>query len=371
MSVSFFEQLKIAKYITNCKLKDLKKFPIVLMLEPHFKNNLTSNLSGKIDYPDAVMQEYLSPERCLYASKECGAPIVAITGGEPLLNEDMPEIVEKLVANKKYTYICTNGLLINKKIYDYSPSRYLTWSIELNGDKDDHDKISGQEGVFEEAVHAINFAKMRGFRVTVNCTIYNHQRTKNIIDFLNYLTFDLNIDGINVSPGFAYERAKDQENFLKREAVKRIFRAIFKSKNFKKWKFNQTDLYLDFLAGNQVYTCTPWATPTFNIFGWQKPCFHLAEGYYKTFDELMQKTDWKMYGNGNYSKCQDCMTHCGHEASAINEIVKSPLKALGKKVIGIKTVGSMPEEISQQTARPAEDVYEKILEAKMYELDLM
>tara|TARA_B100000989_G_C19525654_1_gene466722 strand:- start:2064 stop:3179 length:1116 start_codon:yes stop_codon:yes gene_type:complete len=371
MSVSFFEQLKIARYVTSCKLKDIKKYPIVLMLEPHFKNNLQSDLSGKIDYPEAVMEEYLSPERCLYASKECGAPMVAITGGEPLLSDDMPEIVEKLVDNSKYTYVCTNGLLINKKIYDYNPSRYLTWSIELNGNKEDHDKISGQEGVFDQAIHAINLAKTRGFRVTVNCTVYNHQRTKNVIDFLNYLTFDLNIDGINLTPGFHYERAKDQDNFLNREAVKRIFRAIFKSKNFKKWKFNQTDLYLDFLAGNQVYTCTPWATPTFNIFGWQKPCFHLAEGYYKTFDDLMQKTDWKMYGNGNYEKCQDCMTHCGHEATAIGEVVKSPIKALGKKVLGIKTVGPMPDEISQQAARPAEDVYEKILEAKMYELDLM
>ena len=371
MPISFFEQLNLAIYLTKCKLDEKKKVPIVLMLEPHFKTNLKTTLCGKSDYPEAVFNEYLSPERCLYAAKECSAPLVAITGGEPLIHDDMPEIVELLVNNKNCIYLSTNAIEMNKKIYDYSPNKYLVWSINLFGNQEDHDKISGQDGIYENAIHAIQLAKTRGFKVTVNCTVFAHQRAKHLIDFFNFLSKDLNIDGINITPGFPYERASDKTNFLNRESIKRIFRAIFKSENFSKWKFNQTDLYLDFLAGNQSYLCNPWSTPTFNIFGWQKPCYHLAEGYYKTYEELIEKTDWKQYGNGNYEKCADCMTHCGHETTAVIDTFNSPFKALSRKLFGIKTVGPMIEEVSQSAARPSEDVYERVLESKMYELDLM
>lgn len=372
MPVSFFQQLKIATHLTNKRLNsEQKRIPLVLMLEPTFKTNLKSQICGKSDYPDAVLNEYLSPEKCIYAAQECDAPIISISGGEPLLHEDMPEIVGELVKKKKYVYLSTNGLLLNKNIFDYNPSKYLTISVQLNGLKEEHDKVVGREGVFENAIDAIELCKVKGFNVTVNCSIYHYQRIKNIIEFFNYITDELKIDGINISPGFSYERAADQENFLNRENTIKFFRNVFKSKKFKKWKLNHTNLYLDFLAGNQIFFCTPWATPTRNIFGWQKPCYHLSEGYYKTYQELMEKTDWKKYGTGNYEKCTNCMTHCGYEPSAITDIFNSPLKAMTKKVVGIKTTGPVVEQVSNLGARASEDLHEKIVESKMYELDLM
>lgn len=371
MSISIYEQLALTKYIAEKNLENVKRYPLVLMLEPHFKDNLNSPVLGKYDYPEAVLNEYLSPEKCVYSVKECGAPIVAISGGEPLLNLDMPEIVDSLIKMKKFIYLSTNALLLPKNIYDFQPSKYFTWSINLHGLKEDHDKISGQDGVFENAIHSIKLAKTKGFRVTVNCNLYLYQRVKNTIEFLNFLDSDLKIDGINISPGYSYERASDQKNFLNRENVKKIFRTIFKAKHFKKWDLNHTFFYLDFLAGNRIYSCNPWSTPTRNIFGWQKPCFHLAEGYYKTFNELIEKTDWKQYGTGNYDKCNDCMTHCGYEPSAISETYSKPFSALLKKFVGIKTTGSLEVDHSLLASRPAEDLHDKIVESKMYELDLM
>ncbi len=372
MSVSLYQQIKIASHLTSKKLNsEQKKIPIVLMLEPTFKTNLKTKVCGKSDYPEAVLNEYLSPEKCIYSVQECDAPIVSITGGEPLLLDDMPEIVEGLVKKKKYVYLTTNGLLLNKNIFDYVPSKYFTISVQLNGLKEDHDKIVGQDGVFENAIDAIQLCKVKGFNVTINCSIYLYQRIKNIIEFLNFITDELKVDGINITPGFPYERASDQENFLNRDNTIKFFRNVFKSKKLKNWRLNHTSLYLDFLAGNQSFFCTPWATPTRNIFGWQKPCYHLSEGYYKTYQELIEKTDWKKYGTGNYEKCTNCMTHCGYEPSAIQDIFNSPLKAISKKMLGIKTTGPIVEEVSNLGARNSEDLHDKIVESKMYELDLM
>ena len=371
MDSSLFQQYKIGQYIIKQKLNEVKKFPIVLMLEPKFKCNLSCKGCGKIDFPEAALNEYLSPERCFYAANECNAPVVSICGGEPLLHEDLPEIVEGLIKQKRIVYICTNGLLVPKHIYDYEPSKYLHWSFHLDGFEEDHEKIINQKGVYSDVINSIKLAKTKGFNVTVNTTIFLHQRTKSTIDFLTFLSDDLKVDGINISPSYSYERAPDKENFLNRESIKRIFRAIFLNKKFKNWKFNQTILYLDFLAGNQSYTCNPWTNPTYNIFGWQKPCYHLHEGYVKTFQELMENTDWKQYGTGNYEKCNDCMTHCGYEGTAIEDMYDNPLKAFKKKFFGIKTRGPMAPEINVQGARPAQDVYDRLITNKLYDLDLI
>ena len=371
MAVPISQQLRIGSYLADCRLKGIKKPPIVLMLEPSFKTNLEKKVCGKTDYPDSVLNESLSPEKCIYSTEECKAPIVSISGGEPLLNPEMPEIIESLLKKKKYTYLCTNGLLLSKNIFDYEPSPYLTIAVDLDGIEEEHDKIAGQLGVYESAVQSIRLAKTKGFKVAINCTVYSFQRIKNLIEFFNYVTEDLKVDGINVSPGFSYERAIDKENFLNRENVKKVFRNVFKSKMFKKWKMNHTNLYLDFLAGNQTYLCTQWATPTRNIFGWQRPCYHLSEGYCKTFEELIEKTDWKKYGLGNYEKCNNCMSHCGFEPTAVMDTFENPFKGLTKKFTGIKTTGPVVEDISILGARPSENLYDQILESKMYELDLM
>ena len=256
------------------------------MLEPHFKTNLINVVSGKHDYPESVLSEYLSPMKCEYILKECEAPIVAITGGEPLLHDDMPEIVECLIQKKKFVYISTNALLLPKNIYDYEPSSYLTWAIHLNGGKEDHDKIAGQTGVFDNAIHSIKLAKTKGFRVTIDCSIYNYQRLKSTIEFLNYASYELKIDGINITPGYSYERAKDQKNFLTRDNTKKIFRNLFKDKNFKKWNFNHSNLYLDFLAGNQSYLCKPWSNPTYNIFGWPNYQYYNKHNNHKKYIQI-------------------------------------------------------------------------------------
>ena len=371
MSIPFIQQLRVGAYILKNKILGVEKYPLVLMLEPLFRCNLACAGCGKIDYPKEILNQRMSVKECIDSVEECGAPIVSIPGGEPLIHKEMPEIVHELVKRKKFVYLCTNALLMEKKINDYTPSSYFTWSVHLDGLKDEHDKAVCQEGVFDRCVTAIKKAKSLGFRCNVNCTIFNYAEQKRMEEFLDYVTNDLKVDGITISPGFAYERAPDQEHFIKRSTTKNFFRRLFRAKNFKKWDFSHSGLYLDFLAGNQSYKCTPWGNPTKNIFGWQKPCYLLGEGYVDSFKELMDGTEWDKYGTGNYEKCTDCMTHCGYEGTAIEDMYDNPLKALKKKFFGIKTRGPMAPEINVQGARPAQDVYDRLITNKLYDLDLI
>jgi hopanoid biosynthesis associated radical SAM protein HpnH len=328
------------------------------MLEPLFRCNLACAGCGKIDYPKEILNQRMSAKDCIDSVDECGAPIVSIPGGEPLIHKEMPEIVSELIKRKKFVYLCTNAVLMEKKLSDYKPSSYFTWSVHLDGMKDEHDKAVCQEGVFDRCVSAIKKAKSMGFRCNVNCTIFDYINEKNMKDFLNFATNELHVDGITISPGFAYERAPDQTHFIKRENTKNFFRRIFKSKSFKNWDFSHSGLYLDFLAGNQSYKCTPWGNPTRNIFGWQKPCYLLGEGYVKTFKELMNNTDWEKYGTGNYDKCSDCMAHCGYEASAVNDVFTNPLKAIKVALNGPKTQGPMADEIDLSKSRDPDFVFD-------------
>jgi len=305
MRVPFLKEIRIGAYIFRQKLLGRKRYPLVLMLEPLFRCNLACVGCGKIDYPDPILNRRLSVKECLDAVDECGAPMVAIPGGEPLIHREIGEIVKGLVAKKKFVSLCTNALLLEKKLHLFEPSPYLFFSVHLDGLREHHDKSVCQTGVFDRAVSAIKAAKAKGFTVNVNATIFDGHPAEDVAAFLDYAK-ELGV-GVSISPGYAYERAPDQEHFLSRRKTKELFRKVFSMGKGKKWNFIHSNLFLDFLAGNQSYHCTPWGMPTRNIFGWQKPCYLLGEGYAKTFRELMETTDWDSYGTGKYEKCANCM----------------------------------------------------------------
>ena len=358
MGIPLIQKIKVAKYILEQKIKGNKKYPLVLMLEPLFRCNLSCAGCGKIDYPDEILNKRMSLKECLEAVDECGAPIVSIPGGEPLVHTEIGEIVQGIIDKGKFVYLCTNAILLEKKLDLFKPSQYLTFSIHLDGLKKEHDHSVCREGVYDKVIEAIKKAKQKGFRVNINCTLFHQmtpERTAKLFDFVT----ELGIDGITVSPGYAYERAPDQKNFLKRKKTKELFRDIFKLGKGKKWVFSQSSLFLDFLAGNQNYKCTPWGNPTRNIFGWQKPCYLLAEGYVKTFDELINDTEWEKYGTGNYEKCANCMVHCGYEPTAAEDSIKNPLKTLKVALMGPKTDGDMVPDIPLNNQRSAEYIFEK------------
>jgi len=353
--------IRVGAYVAKQRLMGVERYPLVLMLEPLFRCNLACAGCGKIDYPDPILNQRLSVAQCLEAVDECGAPVVSIAGGEPLLHREIEEIVEGIIARKKFVYLCTNALLLEKKIDRFKPNPYFVWSIHLDGDKEMHDHSVCQEGVYERAVEAIKLAKSKGFRCNINCTLFDGAEPERVARFFDTV-MQMGLDGITVSPGYAYERAPDQAHFLNRRKTKELFRGIFRAKNGTQWSFSQSGLFLDFLAGNQTYHCTPWGNPTRTYFGWQRPCYLLGEGYTKTFKELMETTDWDAYGTGHYEKCADCMVHSGYEATAVMDATKHPLKALGVALRGIKTEGEMAPEISLDKQRPAEYVFSRHVE---------
>ncbi len=359
MGVPLIAQARIGAYMLKQRLMGNERFPLVLMLEPLFRCNLACAGCGKIDYPDEILNKRLSLKECLDAVDECGAPAVAIPGGEPLLHKEIGAIVAGIVARKKFVSLCTNALLLEKKLHLFKPSPYLTFSVHLDGDQGQHDKSVCQEGTYVKAVAAIKAAKAKGFRVGINCTLFDGTDAKRISDFFTFVTDEMKIDGITVSPGYAYERAPDQQHFLNRQKTKNLFRDIFRRGKGKKWEFSNSTLFLDFLAGNQKYECAPWGMPARNVFGWQRPCYLLGEGYASSFKQLMEETEWEKYGTGKYQKCADCMVHCGYEATAAMDAVKHPLKALLVVLRGVETEAPLAEDIDLTKARSAEYVFDK------------
>jgi hopanoid biosynthesis associated radical SAM protein HpnH len=345
MGVPLIQQYRVGRYILSQKLKRVKRYPLVLMLEPLFRCNLACSGCGKIDYPSDILNKRLSYEKCMEAIDECGAPMVSIAGGEPLIHKEMRQIVQGYLDRKKFVYLCTNAILLDKHMDSYEPSKYLTFSIHLDGGRERHDASVCRKGVYDKCVSVIQKALQRGFRVTVNCTLFQGETPAEVSEFMDEM-MALGVEGVTISPGYSYERAPKQDVFLKKSASKNLFRDIFKAGKGKKWRFNQSTLYLDFLAGNQTYHCTPWGNPTRNVFGWQKPCYLLVgEGYASTFDELINDTEWDKYGTGVNPKCADCMVHCGYEATAVDDTFNNPLKALKVFLAGPKTQGDLAPEV--------------------------
>jgi hopanoid biosynthesis associated radical SAM protein HpnH len=357
MGIALLQRLYVGAYVVRQHLAGRKRYPLVLMLEPLFRCNLACAGCGKIDYPDKILNQRLSVAECLAAADECGAPIVSIAGGEPLLHHDLPEIVAGIIARGKFVYLCTNALLMERKLAQYRPSVFFTWSVHLDGDRGLHDRSVCRTGVYDRAVAAIASARGRGFRVNINCTLFDNADAERIARFFDSAA-KLGVDGITVSPGYAYERAPDQQHFLKRLRSKLLFRDILRrGRGGRAWPLNQSALFLDFLAGNQAYRCTPWGNPTRNVFGWQRPCYLLGEGYAATFRELMEETDWDAYGTGNYEKCADCMVHSGYEATAVADTVRHPVKAWRLCLRGVDTEGPMAPEPALDKQRPAQYVF--------------
>ncbi len=368
MAVPLSQQLSVGRYILAKRLGGVRRYPLVLMLEPLFRCNLACAGCGKIDYPNAILDRRIGLADALAAVDDCGAPVVSIAGGEPLIHGEIGDIVAGIVERRKYVYLCTNALLLEKKLDLFTPSKYLTFSIHLDGDREMHDDAVCQEGVYERAISGVAAARARGFRINVNCTLFDGVDPARAASFFDTVS-EIGVDGITVSPGYAYERAPDQAHFLNRRKTKQLFRDVLARGGRKRWPLSHSLMFLDFLAGNQTYRCSPWGNPTRNVFGWQRPCYLLSEGYAPSFDALMNETDWDAYGTGNYEKCADCMAHCGYEASAVADMVAKPWKALGVAIRGIRTDGAMAPEVSLDGARRAEFVFEDLVSDAMGELD--
>ena len=352
MQVPFLKEMRIGAYVLKQKLMGRQRYPLVLMLEPLFRCNLACFGCGKIDYPDPILNRRLSVKECLDAVDECGAPMVAIPGGEPLIHREIGEIVKGIVARKKFVSLCTNALLLEKKLHLFKPSPYLFFSIHLDGLREHHDRAVCQQGVFDRAVSAIRAAKAAGFQVNANATIFDGHAPDKIAAFLDFTT-ELGVN-VSISPGYAYERAPDQDHFLNRRNTKELFREVFRRGEGKKWLLSHSALFLDFLTGNQEYMCTPWGMPTRNVFGWQKACYLLGEGKANSFRELMEGTDWDSYGTGRYEKCANCMAHCGYEPTAAMDALAHPIKALMVGLRGPRVSGPMAPEIDMTHQRKAD-----------------
>jgi hopanoid biosynthesis associated radical SAM protein HpnH len=320
MSVPVSQMWAVASYVLKQRLRRRRQYPLVLMLEPLFRCNLACAGCGKIQYPAQILRKHLTVEQCLRAVDECGAPMVSIPGGEPLMYPDIGRLVEELVARRKYVYLCTNAILLKEKLGEdtFRASKYLTFSVHMDGLREDHDEAVCREGVYDQAVEGIREALRRGFRVTTNTTLFDGAAPLRVRQFFDEM-MDLGVEGMMLSPGYSYSKAPDQEHFLRTARTNELFSRILANPE-RRWRFNQSPLFLQFLMGKRDYECTPWGNPTFNVFGWQRPCYLLQEGYAESFQELLETTRWERYGrrSGN-ERCRDCMVHCGFEATAVHE----------------------------------------------------
>ncbi|HKC28916.1 MAG TPA: adenosyl-hopene transferase HpnH [Jatrophihabitans sp.] len=319
MPIPIRQGVRIGRYLAEQKLRGRKKFPLIVELEPLFACNLKCNGCGKIQQPHDVLRQRMPVEQAVGALEECGAPMVSIAGGEPLMHPQIDVMVAELVKRKKFVYLCTNAELVRKRWdkFNFKPSPYFSFAIHIDGLRERHDESVAKEGVFDEAVAAIRFLKEKGFRVTTNSTFFNTDTPQTIIEVLNFLNDEAKVDSMMLSPAYAYEKAPDQDHFLGVEETRELFRKAFANGNRKRWRLNHSPLFLDFLEGKVDYNCTAWAIPSYSLLGWQRPCYLMADGYTKTYKELIETTDWDAYGRGRDSRCNNCMAHCGYEPTAV------------------------------------------------------
>ncbi|GAA1017473.1 hopanoid biosynthesis associated radical SAM protein HpnH [Acrocarpospora pleiomorpha] len=317
MTIPIRQSLSIGGYILRQKLRRRAKFPLLVELEPLFACNLACAGCGKIQHPADVLKQRMPVDQAVAAVEESGAPMVSIAGGEPLMHPQIADIVRELTARRKYVYLCTNALLIPKKLDQFVPSRYFAWTVHIDGLRERHDASVRKDGVFDEAVAAIRECRRRGFRVTTNTTFFSTDTPQTVIEVLNYLNDELSVDQMMISPAYAYEKAPDQEHFLGVRQIRELFRKAFADGNRRRWRFNHSPLFLDFLEGKVDFPCTAWAIPSYSLFGWQRPCYLMADGYARTYRELIEETDWDSYGRGRDPRCANCMAHCGYEPTAV------------------------------------------------------
>ena len=333
MSIPLRQKIKVGSYLMSRRLRRVDKFPLVMQLEPLYQCNLECIGCGKIQHPDEILRRRLSVQQCIDAIEECGAPVVSIAGGEPLIHKEIDQIVAAMVERKKFVYLCTNAILMERKLDLFKPGPYFAWSVHVDGLRDRHDESVSRAGVFDKAAAAIREAKRRGFRVTTNTTFFTQDDPKSIRDVLDFLNDDLEVDNMQISPAYAYEKAPDQEHFMGIERTRAIFKEAFADGRRQKWRLNHSPMFLDFLEGKVDFACTPWGIPCYSVFGWQKPCYLLADGYVSSYQELLETTDWSQYGRGNNPKCANCMAHVGYEPTAV-----------------LRTMGSLRESVRAAVA---------------------
>ena len=328
MAITMRQNLRVVSYLAAQRLKRRDKFPLVLQLEPLYQCNLACAGCGKIQHPNDILRRRLSVQQCVDAVEECGAPIVSIAGGEPLVHKEIDQIVRALVERKRFVYLCTNAILMRRKLDLFRPSPYFSWSVHVDGLRERHDASVQRSGVFDRAVEAIREAQRRGFRVTTNTTFFKQDNAHSIREVLDFLNDELRVDAMQISPGYAYEKAPDQEHFLEVERTHQLFRDAFAGGRRKRWRLNHTPLFLDFLEGKVDFQCTAWGIPCYSVLGWQRPCYLLADGYVSTYKELVETTDWSQYGRGRNERCANCMAHCGYEPTAVMATMRSPRESV-------------------------------------------
>jgi hopanoid biosynthesis associated radical SAM protein HpnH len=328
MAVPLRQAIAVSVYILKQRIKRRKRYPLVLMLEPLYRCNLACAGCGKIQHPEETLRASLSPEECWAAAEECGAPVVSIAGGEPLVHPQIDRIVEGLVARKRFVYLCTNAILLERWLPKLRPSPYLTISVHMDGMRELHDAMVDRAGVFDVAVAGIREAKRRGFRVSTNTTVYADSSPEQMRELFGFLTDELKVDGMMVSPGYDYPKAPNQRVFLRRPQMIETFRRILSFPERTRWRFSHTPMFLDFLQGKVAMQCTAWGNPTRSVLGWQRPCYLMSDGFVPTFRELIEETEWDRYGYGRDARCTNCMAHCGYEATAVTATMASPLEGL-------------------------------------------
>lgn len=328
MPIPIRQNLRMATYLMRQRLAKREKYPLIVELEPLFACNLACPGCGKIQYPTDILRQRLSPEAAFAAIEESGAPMVSIAGGEPLLHPQIEEIVGGLIQRRRFVYLCTNAILLKRRVDRFKPSLYFSWAVHLDGLRERHDAAVDREGVFDTAIEAIRLAKSRGFRVTTNSTFFTNDSAKTVREVLDFLNDKLRVDAMMISPAYAYGKASDQEHFLPVDQARRVFHEAFGDGRRRRWRLNHTPLFLDFLEGKVDYECTPWGIPSYSVLGWQRPCYLMGDGYAATYKELVETTDWDEYGRGRDPRCDNCMAHCGYEPSAVIATTKSARETL-------------------------------------------
>ena len=323
MPVPFRQSIRMGAYLARQRIARREKFPLLVELEPLFQCNLACAGCGKIQHPEHVLRRRMSVEQAVGAIEESGAPMVSIAGGEPLIHPEIHTIAAELIARKKFVYLCTNAILMERKLDRFEPSPYFAWAVHLDGLRERHDESVCRDGVFDKAVGAIHAAKARGFRVTTNTTFFTHDSPETVRRVLDFLNDELEVDEMMISPAYAYEKAPDQDHFLGVKQTRALFRAAFAGGRRKRWRLNHSPLFLDFLEGKVDFGCTAWGIPSYSLFGWQRPCYLMADGYAKTYKELIETTDWDRYGRGRDPRCDNCMAHCGYEPTAVLATTRS------------------------------------------------
>jgi len=328
MSIPIRQSATIARYLLSQRLRGRERFPLLVELEPLYQCNLECAGCGKIQHPDHVLRRRMPVDQAVEAIEESGAPMVSIAGGEPLIHPEVHLIAKELIRRKKFVYLCTNGILMERKLELFEPSSYFAWVVHIDGLREQHDRSVCRDGVFDKAVAAIRAAKARGFRVTTNSTFFTNDTPQGVEAVLDFLNDELRVDSMMLSPAYAYEKAPDQDHFPGVEETHRLFGEVFADGKRRRWRLNHTPLFLDFLEGKVDFECTAWGIPCYSVFGWQRPCYLMADGYASTYAELLESTEWERYGRGRDPRCSNCMAHCGYEPTAVLATTRSVRQGL-------------------------------------------